>query len=141
MLDRSQGGGADDKGKGAKPEAKEPAPNHKVQALLKERLAILKEMQNRAEKLYQTGQVSKGELLQINLRVLKAELDLCETDKERVAVHEKVVAVLKAIEQQAEELARRRAADAGILLEARLNRLEGEIALERARAKSVTPSK
>jgi RNA polymerase sigma factor (sigma-70 family) len=141
VLDGSRGVGADDKGEGAKPEAKEPAPNHKVQALLKERLAILKGMQSRAEKLYQAGQASKGALQQINLRVLKAELDLCETDKERVAVHEKVVAVLKAIEQQAGELAKRGAAAAGTLQEARLNRLEAEVALERARAKSVTPPK
>jgi RNA polymerase sigma factor (sigma-70 family) len=132
--------GADDKSKEANPEAK-PAPIKKVQALLKERLAILKEMQNRAAKLYQTGQGSKGELLQINLRVLKAELELCATDKEQIAVHEKIVAVLKAIEQQVGELAKQRAADAGTLLEARLNRVEGEIALERARAKSVPPSK
>jgi RNA polymerase sigma factor (sigma-70 family) len=141
VLDRSQGGAADDKGKGAKPEAKEPAANHKVQALLKERLAILKGMQSRAEKLYQAGQASQGALQQINLRVLKAELDLCETDKERVAVHEKVVAVLKGIEQQAGELAKRGAAAAGTLQEARLNRLEAEVALERARAKSATPPK
>jgi RNA polymerase sigma factor (sigma-70 family) len=141
VLDKLQGVGADDRSKEAKPEAKKPAPNQKVQALLKERLAILKEMQNRVDKRYQTGQGSKGELLQITLRVLKAELDLCATDKERIAVHGNMVAVLKAIEQQAEELANRMAADAGTLLEARLNRLEAEIALERARAKSVATSK
>jgi RNA polymerase sigma factor (sigma-70 family) len=139
--DKVQGVGADDKGKEAKPEAKEPAPDQKVQALLKERLAVLKEMQNRADKLYQAGQESKGELLQIKLRVLKAELDLCATDKERIAVHEKMVAVLKEIEQQVEELVKQNAAGAGAVLEARLNRLEAEIALERARGKSVTPSK
>jgi hypothetical protein len=141
VREKLQGAGADVKGKEAKPEPKKPAPNQKVQALLKERLAILKDMQNRAEKLYQTGQASKGALQQINLRVLKAELDLCATDKERIAVHEKMVAVLKAIEQQVAELARRSAAAAGTVLEARLNRLEAEIALERARAKSVTPSR
>jgi RNA polymerase sigma factor (sigma-70 family) len=141
VLDRLRGGAADDKGKGAEPEGKEPAPNQRVQALLKERLAILQGMQSRAEKLYQTGQASKGEVQQINLRVLKAGLDLCATDKERVAVHEKVVAVLKAIEQRAGELARRGAAAPGTLLEARLNRLEAEIALERARAKAATPAK
>jgi hypothetical protein len=141
VLDGSRGVVPDDKGQGAKPEAKEPTPNHKVQALLKERLAILKGMQSRAEQLYRTGQASKGALQQINLRVLKAELDLCATDKERVAVHEKTVAVLKAIEQRAGELARRGAAAAGTLQEARLNRLEAEVALERARAKSATPPK
>jgi hypothetical protein len=141
VLDKLQGVGADDKGKEAKRGAKRPAPNQKVQALLKERLPILKEVQNRADKRYQTGQGSKGELLQTTLRVLKAQLDLCATDMERIAVHENMVAVLMAIEQQAEELAKRRAADVGTLLEARLNRLEAEIALERARTKSVAPSK
>jgi hypothetical protein len=50
-----------------------------------------------------------------------------------------MVAVHKAIEQQVGELAKQSAASAGTLLEARLNRLEAEIALERARARSVTP--
>jgi hypothetical protein len=137
--DKSQGVAADDKGKETESEAKKSAPNQKVQALLKERLAILKDMQHRTAKRHQAGQASKGELLEINLRVLKAELDLCPTDRERIAVHEKIVAVLKAIEHQVGELARHSAAAAGTLLEARLNRLEAEIDLERARAKSVAP--
>jgi hypothetical protein len=136
-----QGVGADDKGKEAKPEAKKPTPNQEVHALLKERLDVLKEIQTRTARRFQNGQGSKGELLEINLRVLKAELDLCATDEERIAVHEKIVAGLKEIEQQAGELVKQGAADAGSVLEARLNRLEAEIALERARAKSVTPSK
>jgi RNA polymerase sigma factor (sigma-70 family) len=141
VPDKLPGVAADDKGKDTKPEAKKPDPNQKVQALLKERLTILKEMQNGVAKRYQSGHASKGEMLQINLRVLKAELDMCATDREQIAVHEKIVGVLKAIEQQAVELARHSAVDAGTLQEARLNRLEGEIALERARAKSVTPAK
>ena len=113
-------------------EPPKPGPEHQK----------LKELEGTWDSVMEmAGQESKGELLQIKLRVLKAELDLCATDKERIAVHEKMVAVLKAIEQQARELARERAAAAGTLLEARLNRLEAEIALERARAKSVTPSK
>jgi hypothetical protein len=138
--DRLLGVVADDKGKEAKPAGKNPASNQKVQALLKERLGILKEMQTRAETRHRSGHASRGELLQINLRVLKAELELCATDKERIAVHEKMVDVLKAIEQLAEKLVKQSAADAATLQEARLNRLEAEIALERARAKFVTPS-
>jgi RNA polymerase sigma factor (sigma-70 family) len=141
VRDKLQAVEADDKGKEAQPEAKKPAASPKVQALLKERLDILKDMQNRAEKRYQAGQASKGELLEITLRALKGELDLCATDKERIAVHEKIVAVYKAIEQQVGALAKLRAEAAGTLLEARLNRLEAEIALERVRSKSVTPSK
>jgi RNA polymerase sigma factor (sigma-70 family) len=141
VPDPLPGVGVEEKRTEAKPEAKKPAPNQDIQALLKERLTVLKQMQDRAAKRHQAGQASRGEVLEINLRVHKAELDLCATDAERIIVHEKMVAVLKEIEEQVGEIAKLGAADAGTVLEARLNRLEGEIALERVRAKSATPPK
>jgi hypothetical protein len=133
---RVPGAGVEDKGKDNKPEVKKPSPNEKARTLLKERLDILKEMQSRATKRYESGQAAYGTVLQINVRVLNAELDLCATDEERITVSEKMVAALKAIEKQAEEIAKQGAADPATVLEARLNRLEAEIALERLRAKA-----
>jgi RNA polymerase sigma factor (sigma-70 family) len=103
--------------------------------LLKQRLAMAKEMAAQFEKGYQMGTVSLTQLLQAKDAVLKAELDLCESDKERVAVLEKMVASAKMSEETAAAMVQSGQASPTSLLEAKLKRLEAEIALERAKQK------
>ena len=74
-------------------------------------------------------------MLQANQRVLKAELELAKTDKERFAIHEKQVEVAKQIEELAEQHFKAGVARQVDVLNARADRLEAEIALERAKAK------
>ena len=90
---------------------------------------------------HKAGSVALEEVQQANLRVHKAELDLCETDKERVAVHEKIVGILREMEERVAELHKQAVASQAAVIEAKVNRLEAEIALERAREKAANPAK
>jgi RNA polymerase sigma factor (sigma-70 family) len=123
-----------------------PAPGgasgeSRVRALLKERLATLQEVLAETEKASRAAAVSPNVVLQAKLQVLKAELDLCESDKERVAVHEKMVAVARECERMIEQQYRAAMATHTDLLKAKASRLEAEIALERARTQAAAPSR
>jgi RNA polymerase sigma factor (sigma-70 family) len=113
----------------------------KVQALLKERLDILRLRAEQGRQQYKNGAASLDMVRQADLRVFKAELELCATDKERIAVHEKIVRVFKEIEDHARQLHQQKAASREIVQDATLNRLEAEIALERVKEKVAPPSK
>jgi multidrug resistance efflux pump len=54
-----------------------------------------------AKQLNKQGQISQEEMQRANLRVYKAELDLCKTPKDRTAIIEKIVDVHK---EQAERI-------------------------------------
>jgi RNA polymerase sigma factor (sigma-70 family) len=130
----------------ARADNKDQAPgdrpaNEKVRVLLKERLAAVRELADRVKELHRRGAASVGAVQQAELRVFKAELEVCDTDKERVGVHDKIVAVFKDIEDHVTQLHKRGAASEGEVLEAKVNRLEAEIGLERARAAAAAPGK
>jgi RNA polymerase sigma factor (sigma-70 family) len=124
-----------------KPLAEPPAKDSKVRALLEEKLALTRELAEAVQQLYKSSAASREQLLQANLRVFKAELDLCETDNERIAVYEKMVAAYKEMEEQALQLQKSGQAQRPVVIEARLNRLEAQIALERLKAKEGAPPK
>lgn len=114
-----------------------PAPgatNAKVKALLVERLATAREIAAQIATAYKGGQLSSAAVREANLMVLNAELDLCESDKERVAVHEKIVAEHRQHEEMLGQTGL--AISRSTLLKAKVSRLEAEIALERARTKA-----
>src|SRR5262249_18379361 len=118
-----------------------PIMNDAVKKLLNERLALAREMADLVRASHSRGTVGIDAVLQANLRVLAAELELCDTQKERIAVLEKMVAVWKEIEDSAVQFHRQVAEGKKAVVEARLNRLEAQIALERARAMLVPPPK
>ncbi len=107
----------------------------KAKALLKERLATVKLVADRLEAGYKAGSVPVAELMQAAEAVLKAELDLCETAKERVAVLEKLAEAAKRREGLVEKMVKAATATGTDMLRAKMSRLEAEIALERARVK------
>src|SRR5262245_50040827 len=74
--------------------AEEPKES-RLKELLKEKLSILKEVAAELEKAAASGQVSVEQTLQATEAVLRAELDLCESDKERIPILEKLVAAAK----------------------------------------------
>ncbi len=122
----------------------DPAPKAKdarLKALLTERLAVARDMAALVTKAYQAGTASFSTVHEANLAVLNAELDLCQSEKDRVAVLEKFVAALKQFEKQVAEQYKGGLAPPSAPLKAKLARLEGEIALERARAKAADPTK
>ena len=68
------------------------AQGDKVKELQKERLEILRQILKEATASFQAGTGSVDEVLEASRRALQAELDLCDTDKDRIAVLEKLVA-------------------------------------------------
>jgi hypothetical protein len=103
--------------------------------LLKERLAILKQIAAAVEKAHRGGLVPLERVFEATEAVLNAEFDLCESDKERIAVHEKLVTLAKQREESIAKLVQSAAVPASALLKAKVRRLDAEIALERARQK------
>lgn len=81
------------------------------------------------------GRVSFDLLEHAQKALLLAELELCDSDKERVAVLEKVVALTKEFEKNAIQRYKDGTVPQADALMAAVNRLEAEIALERAKAR------
>lgn len=107
----------------------------RIKELLRERHATLKEVASTISSQYEAGQASSDLVYAANLAVHQAELDLCDTDKERVAVFEKMLPEAKAAEKDAGAAHQNGRENASVALKAKVNRLEIEIALERAKAK------
>jgi Cu(I)/Ag(I) efflux system membrane fusion protein len=107
----------------------------KLKELLKERLATLRQLAQVATAEYQAGRVSYDRLHQALRAVLHAELDMCESDKERIKVLEQVVALAKDYEKSAVQRYKTGAATQSDALMAKAGRLEAEIALGRAKSK------
>ena len=107
----------------------------KLKALLKEKLAVAQEALAIVKKAHQNGDTSIEGVVEANQIVGKAELDLCDTNAERVAVLERMLAQTKDFEKSVTELVKAAAAPKTTLLKARLNRLDVEVALERAKEK------
>jgi outer membrane protein TolC len=84
---------------------------------------------------YQAGRVSFDRVQQATRALLDAELEQCESDKERIKVLEKIVALAKESEKSAAQRYKTGAATQSDALMATAARLEAEIALERAKAK------
>src|SRR5205823_2845252 len=113
----------------------------KARALQKERLAVLKEIAEENEKLHQVQRVDEEDLLEAQRQVLQAEFELCESDKERVEILGKLVALAKKREAAMTsrvQIGRAMVTDA---LKAKANRLEAEIALARAQDQAARPPK
>jgi RNA polymerase sigma factor (sigma-70 family) len=131
-----------DKQPGGNPATKQDKPTEgrsgdsdKVRALLKQRLDLLRKNADRLRQLYKENAVGEEVVRKAELRLYKAELDLCETTRARIAVLEKIVSVYRRIEDRIAELHKQGAASPDVVDDATLNRLEAEIALEREKAK------
>jgi RNA polymerase sigma factor (sigma-70 family) len=126
----------------AKPDAKRAAPDAKLRAILEERLATLRAVAEHAEKLLQQSPNATFEsLLQARLNVQRAEMDLCESDKERLAILEKHVTQCKEVEAISERLRKQGFLPPIDVLRAKAARLEADAALERARLQAAAPRK
>jgi RNA polymerase sigma factor (sigma-70 family) len=131
-----------DKANAAKEEpAANDAAKDRVKTLLKEKLAIVQQRAELTAQLAQKGGAGQDELAKANLQVLSVELELCEADKERVAVHEKIVKIYTSLEEMTRTLEKNAIASHGDALEATMKRLDAEIALERAKARLAQASK
>ena len=107
----------------------------KLKVLLKEKLAVAQEVVAIATKAHKNGDTSIDAVVEANQVVGKAQLELCDTSAERIAVLERMLAQAKDFEKSVAELVKVAAAPKTTVLKARLNRLDVEVALERAKEK------
>jgi hypothetical protein len=108
----------------------------KLKELLQERLATLRKLVKQTQADYLAGKVSFDRLHQATRALLDAELEQCESDKERIPVLEKIVALAKDSEKSAVQRYETGNATQSDALMATASRLEAEIALERAKSKA-----
>lgn len=115
--------------------AGEPAKT-KLDELLKERLAVLREIAKQTAAEYRIGKASIDRVHHAQMAVVRARLESSDSDKERLAILEEAVALAKDTEKTAAQLYETRRVAASDPLVAKAGRLEVEIALERIRAKA-----
>ena len=107
------------------------AGDSRLKELLKERLTVLQEIADQATRAYQAGQTSFAQLMEARQAAGNAELDLCETDKERIAVLSRLLTEAKEHERIVSEQVKAGAVPSSIGLKAKASRLQIEIAVER----------
>ena len=86
-------------------------------------------------KLHRNEQISLDKVYEANQAVRNAELDMCDTTKERVAVLEKMLAEAKGYEKIIAKAVEVHAISSSDAVKAKVGRLDVEIALERAKGK------
>jgi hypothetical protein len=124
--------------------AGEPAPansSQKVRDLQKERLATAREVLKMATATFKNQTGSIDQLQAATRLAYDAELDMCDTDKDRVAVLTKFVAAAKENEQIAQGFAKAGQTRVSDSLLAKAERLRVEIELERAKDKIAAKAK
>jgi hypothetical protein len=109
--------------------------------LQKERLNILREQAAITEKAFKAGNIGATQFLQATLAVLNAERELCETAKDRLLVLEKIIAITKDMETMVLAAARAGNVSRSDVLDAKLTRIEAEIALVREKSKPLASPK
>ncbi|MFO0809040.1 MAG: hypothetical protein U0746_10480 [Gemmataceae bacterium] len=129
---------------GDKPAADKPPArmiDPKVKELLAERLAAVRQIHEELTRAFGLGATTSEGLHQAHLAVLNAELDLCESHKDRVAVLEKIVAAARAYEARSAKGVDISSAPALARARAKVARLDAEINLQRAKADASAPAK
>jgi len=122
---------------GCQREAKRTAPESplphedQLHQLLRERYQLLDGIAEDTKTFVETGRTTMSEYAQAKKKALRAKIDLCATQAERIAIREQILA----LDEQAEAWTKRRAAAGrageGDQKGARLRRIESEIELLR----------
>lgn len=116
--------------------AKAEEQGAKITDLQKEWLAALRDMVNKDAVRAKNGQASPEEILASNRMLAEAELEVCESGKQRIAALEKILVSARDTEKLTETLAKSGQARETTFLKAKAERLRFEIALERAKSKA-----
>jgi hypothetical protein len=109
------------------------AGEQRLRKLREEKLKIAQEICAHVHKLRMHGKASFMEAAKSHHLVCKAELELATTDAERVKILTKLVDMAKQIEENAKKLRETGAMSAIDFLNVTVDRLDAEIALEKAR--------
>ncbi len=114
--------------------AKKAEGANKLESLMAERLATLQALLRLANESYKAGTASVEQVSEATRLLFEAELEQCQTNKDRIRVLEKFVTNAKENERRAEQLVKTGTAPPSATLRARADRLRLEIALERVKA-------
>jgi multidrug resistance efflux pump len=115
--------------------------DRKLKELQQERLMTARELVKQETARFQNGLGLVDEVLESTRTLADAELEVCESNKERVAALEKILAIVKDTERIAAGSAQKGLRPQSGALRAKAERLRVEIALERAKAKKDGPHK
>jgi hypothetical protein len=107
----------------------------RVRDLQEQRLDTLRNLVKITTEHYKNGQASSDDLRSATRAKDEAELDLCTSNAERIAVRERIVADAKMVEVQDAKLVTNKLMSRTLLLKATADRLQQEILLEYAKAK------
>jgi hypothetical protein len=107
----------------------------RVRELQEQRLATLSNLVEITNEHFKNGQASSDELWSAARAKDQAELDLCTSRAERIAVLERIVAEARMVEEQNARLVTNKLLSRTLLLKATADRLQEEIILEQARTK------
>jgi outer membrane protein TolC len=113
----------------------------KVKELQKERIATLTDLVDMASRQFQNGRGSIEDVLEAQMTLLKARLDIAEKESDRITLYKNVVEVLKGYEKLAAarvEIARGTFVE---VLKVKARRLAAEIYLEQAKVKEAKETK
>lgn len=111
------------------------SPGDKLHDLQEQQLATLRKLADMSIERFKNGQMNADELRSAFKAKEEAELELCTSVQERVAVFEKAVTEAKLVEDQETKLAALKLGSETSLLKARAERLHQEILLEQTKAK------
>ena len=106
------------------------AKDSRVKTLLREKLSIAQKVAAQKTELYRAEAGSRVEVYEANQAVLNAELELCETTPERIAMLTKMLAEAVAYEKM---ITGHPSIPSTTVLMFKISRLDIEIALERAK--------
>jgi len=112
----------------------EKTANEAIQALLKERLAIVTTIYEQRLEAHKQGETSLAQVMEARADLLSAKLELCETKEERRNVHEEMVKLAGESLSALEGLSKAGVIPQVELLKAKLQLVKARIALERAKA-------
>ncbi len=108
--------------------------SNRVRDLQEQRLATLRDLVDVTTDHYKNGQASSDELWAATRARDEAELQLCSSKAERIALLEKIVEEAKMLETQDANLVTNKLLSRTLLLKATADRIQQEILLEYAKA-------
>lgn len=108
----------------------------KVKGLQRERIAALKSLVDLSTRLFEKDAAPLEAAIEARELVFEAELDVAETEPERLTLLKDLVDALKGYEEQAKAMKQAARGTEAAVLKARARRLEAEIRLERAKVKT-----
>jgi hypothetical protein len=105
----------------------------KVKDLLKQKLAIVKQLYEGAQVRHRQGAGDAAAVRQAKAAMLQVQLALSETREERIRLHEEMVESAREHEKEVAHLVRAAVATSSEAWKATIHRLDAEIELERAK--------